>query len=66
MLIQLASASASALDSAARARLRVALPSLAHTTEAASGRVTFEGKCYNLRELQTIGRSDPQLLQEAK
>lgn len=60
-------ASISDLDQAARIRLRQALPSLAQTTEASSGFVTFEGKCYRLGELQAASNGKTsRLLQEAK
>ena len=62
MLIQYTSVSS--LDSSTKARLAQAAAGLMHTTEAANGYVMFEGKYFHVSEVQGLGGSGRQLLQE--
>lgn len=62
MLIQYTSTSS--LDAATKARLAQASSGLMRTTEAAQGYVMFEGKYFSVAEVQSLGGSGRQLLQE--
>lgn len=63
MLIQYTSVSS--LDASTKARLAQAASGLMRTTEAANGYVMFEGKYFRVAEVQSLGGSGRQLLQEA-
>jgi hypothetical protein len=62
MLIQYTSTSS--LDASTKARLAAAASGLMRTTEAAQGYVMFEGKYFRVAEVQSLGGSGRQLLQE--